>query len=207
MATHNHPRKGRGESGVDGGTFSMDDIYSLRVGMKELRAVGNEGTYSMKATGTASPEGLHQALLNDKAVIVRSQREIAGQVEMAYERGRYQTKHDAKVDSVNRQMQVIHHWYETNAGKYGYSYSFTPEGQREAVAITPPKRRTQKEIDRDNRGIYYGKRKAAEQKQKGMASVNRETLLISMGYKKQPDGSFKHPKTGQVVKLFQMPRS
>lgn len=205
VVTHNHPRKGRGESGVDGGTFSVADIQSLQVGMKELRAVGSEGTYSMKATGQADPKGLHEALVKDKSILVRAQQEVAGQVELAYEHGRYQTKHDAKVDSVNRQMQVIHHWYENHAGKYGYSYSFIPESQRDATTITPPKRRTQEEINRDNRGIHYGRRKAEAQKREGVAAVDRETLLVSMGYEKQPDGSLKHPKTGQVVQLFPMP--
>lgn len=206
VVTHNHPRKGRGESGLDGGTFSVADINTLELGMKELRAVGNEGTYSMKATRNADPVGLYKALQRDKPTIVRQQKEVAGRVEKSYEQGRFKTKHEAKATSFNQQLGVVHRWFERNSERYGYHYSFTPASERKTETVTPPKRRTQKEIDRDNRGIYYGRHKAEEQKKAGAATVDRESLLIGMGFEKQADGTLRHPKTGQVVELFQKKR-
>lgn len=206
VMTHNHPRKGRGESGLDGGTFSAADIRTLRLGMREMRAVGSEGTYCMKATSKANPEGFYEALYRDRAAIVRRQQEIAGRVEYAYEKGRYKNKHEAKVDSANQQMQEIHRWYGNHAQEYGYNYSFIPASEREDVTVTPPKRRTQKEIDRDNSGINYGKHKAELSKKNGVAAIDREQSLRDMGFEKQPDGTMKHPKTGQVVELFRMTR-
>ena len=120
IVTHNHP-------GVYGGTFSDADISTLQSGMSELRASGVEGSYSMKALKTADPQSFYKAYMRDAPQLQAAMKEIAKQNAKKRYRGY------PKYEEENRrtQLAVIHKWYEANAGKYGYSYSFEPWAEKE----------------------------------------------------------------------------
>lgn len=115
VVTHNHPDS-------YGGTFSDADISCLRMGMKELRASAKEGNYSMKATKAADPTGFYQAYEKDSKKIQTRMKTIAMQTAEkkwgSYEKYHYENR--------KAQLAVIHDWYQDNAEKYGYQYSFEP---------------------------------------------------------------------------------
>lgn len=115
IVTHNHP-------GVYGGTFSDADISTLQCGMSELRASSIEGSYSMKATKTADPQSFYKAYLREAPQLQAAMKEIA----QRNGKKRYKSYEDYEADNRRTQLAVIHKWYEENAGKYGYAYTFEP---------------------------------------------------------------------------------
>ncbi len=123
VVTHNHP-------GVYGGTFSEADIATLACGMTELRASAVEGSYSMKATKTADPQSFHKAYVRAAPEIQRQMSAIAE----ANGRKRYKSYEAYVEDNRRTQIAVIHQWYEKNAERYGYKYTFEAREGTE----TPP---------------------------------------------------------------------
>lgn len=120
IVTHNHP-------GVYGGTFSDADIATLSCGMTELRASGIEGTYSMKATKTADPQSFHKAYVRAAPALQKEMSAIAEK----NSKKKYKS-YDAYVEENRRtQLQVIHDWYEKNAIRYGFNYTFTAREEAE----------------------------------------------------------------------------
>lgn len=119
IVTHNHPSS-------FGGTFSKADIHTLSSGMKELRASAKEGTYSMKAGKGADPEGMYRAYVSQEGQIQMDMRKIAH--EMASRKWHSEEKY--KKESRKAQLSVIDKWYQENAEKYGYTYSFEPKGKK-----------------------------------------------------------------------------
>lgn len=115
IVTHNHP-------GVYGGTFSDADIGTLQCGMTELRASGIEGTYSMRAIKAADPQSFYKAYLRDAPQMQAAMTEIARK----NGKKRYKSYKAYVEDNRRTQLAVIHKWYEQNADKYGYSYTFEP---------------------------------------------------------------------------------
>ena len=114
VVTHNHP-------GRWGGTFSEADVRGMKWGAKEKRASAAEGVYSLKATRKANPEALSAAL--DKAIpgLMRRMGQISTRV------SRMNIANPQRRATINRRLQLsaIHRWYQRNAGKYGFEYTFT----------------------------------------------------------------------------------
>lgn len=109
--THNHP------AGY-GGTFSGPDIAHLTEGkLHSIRAVAREGTYSMTAKKGADYDGLNRALAKN---INKLNVKGAGKSLKAKATGKSRNEvRKAYVD-------VLHDWYNKNASKYGFTYSFKP---------------------------------------------------------------------------------
>ena len=108
--THNHP------DGY-GGTFSGADINHLTTQkLKSIRAVAREGTYSITAKKGANYDGLNRALARDLNKVATSGSVKASKVRAKGGNGNSVRK--AYVDE-------LHKWYQKNASKYGFTYSFT----------------------------------------------------------------------------------
>ena len=113
--THNHPS-------TYGGTFSEADISHLtNANLGQMRAVAKEGTYKMVATKKANPKGLNQALARDSKRIREQGAKNMAKVKQG-------TMNKRQYSSARRKAYVdtIHSWYQKNASKYGYNYTFTP---------------------------------------------------------------------------------
>ena len=121
--THNHP-------GEFGGTFSGADVNILtKYNLRAIRAVGNEGSYSLERTSNgqkaASFNQDYGRLSNQTN---RSLQNKHNDLKSKAMRG------DISVAEANRQMQEyrtglcnqMHDWLSQNSAKYGYNYVFTP---------------------------------------------------------------------------------
>ena len=107
--THNHP------SGY-GGTFSGADISHLtEAKLHSIRAVAREGTYSMTARKNADYEGLNRALAKDLNKVSKS-----GGAKASKANATGKTKNEVRKAYVDE----LHKWYQKNANKYGFTYSF-----------------------------------------------------------------------------------
>lgn len=114
VVTHNHPSRW-------GGTFSEADVHGLKWGAKEKRASAAEGVYSLKATRKANPEGFSAALDNAIPEIRRRMAQISARV------SRMGIVNPKRRATISRRLQIgaLHRWYQKNAGKYGFEYTFT----------------------------------------------------------------------------------
>lgn len=114
VTTHNHPGKW-------GGTFSVKDVEGMQLGVKEKRASAAEGVYSLKATSKANPKGLSAALNQAIPTIQRRMGQISTRVSKLH------ILNPQRRMAVNRRLQlsVLHRWYQKNAAKYGFEYTFT----------------------------------------------------------------------------------
>lgn len=111
LFTHNHP------SGY-GGTFSGEDISHLTESrLRGIRAVAREGTYSISAKKGANYDGLNRALARDLGKI-----EKAG----VSKASKYRASGKSSNEVRKAYVDVLHKWYQTNASKYGFTYTFTP---------------------------------------------------------------------------------
>ena len=114
VVTHNHPSQW-------GGTFSEADVRGMKWGAKEKRASAAEGVYSLKATRKAQPKALSDAL--DKAMpdIMRRMGQISTRI------SKWKIANPQRRATINRRLQLsaLHRWYQRNAGKYGFEYTFT----------------------------------------------------------------------------------
>ena len=109
--THNHP------SGY-GGTFSGADISHLtEAKLHSIRAVAREGTYSMTAKKGADYDGLNRALAKDLNKI-----SMRGAAKSSSARASGKSKNQVRKAYVDE----LHKWYQKNASKYGFTYSFKP---------------------------------------------------------------------------------
>ena len=123
--THNHPSE-------FGGTLSGADVNILtKYNLRAIRAVANEGTYSLERTSQtmglkASTFNRDYGVLSDKA-----NRSIRSE----YKKMRSKVMNgDVSADEANRQLaehrtsqcNQMHDWLSQNASKYGYNYVFTP---------------------------------------------------------------------------------
>lgn len=120
IVTHNHP---------NGGTFSGADIASAgNLGATEIRAVSKRyGTsYSLKAGNKADGKGLARQINKDASsldkawdnkILQINKRKYAN--EANYERAVY-----------NAYNEVMGAWLNTNAKKYGYTYSSNKTGKK-----------------------------------------------------------------------------
>ena len=107
--THNHP------SGY-GGTFSGADISHLtEAKLHSIRAVAREGTYVMTAKKGANYDGLNRALAKDLNRISAR----GGQKAQKYMKAG-KSKNQVRKAYVDE----LHKWYQKNASKYGFSYTF-----------------------------------------------------------------------------------
>ena len=111
--THNHPA-------AFGGTFSDADIYTLRYGMKELRASAKEGTYVMRARHGADPEGFMNAYSHSASDLQNKMRRIAKEVA----RKKWPSYEVFEKENRKSQLKVLDMWYNENASAYGYDYIF-----------------------------------------------------------------------------------
>lgn len=123
--THNHP-------GEFGGTFSGADVNILtKYNLRAIRAVGNEGTYSLERTSQTM--GLKASTFNrDYGTLAdKTNRSIRSE----YQKMRSKVlSGDMLADDANRQLaehrtslcNQMHDWLSQNANKYGFNYVFTP---------------------------------------------------------------------------------
>jgi len=123
--THNHP-------GEFGGTFSGADVNILtKYNLRSIRAVGNEGTYSLERTSQTM--GLKASTFNRDygALSDKTNRSIKSE----YKKMRSKVlSGDMSADDANRQLaehrtaqcNQMHDWLSQNASKYGFNYVFTP---------------------------------------------------------------------------------
>ncbi len=130
---HNHPRS---EAGVNGGTFSLPDVYCLMAGPDRMTVTASEGVYEFKPRANADIGGFVDALEEDKDKInkeMRKQRYYVGRCER---NGFYKNVDEARHDSINRQLGAIHNAYAERAEQYGIEYSFTPTdlGREQQIA-------------------------------------------------------------------------
>lgn len=106
VLTHNHPL---GDGRTIGGGFSDADVTNhIRLGFKETRATSVEGTYSFKATAKADSKGFLNAL--------------KGRKKACQEKADAIMKKNPKANAIDVYLTASHHWYQTNASKYGYEY-------------------------------------------------------------------------------------
>lgn len=120
IVTHSHPST---QQYPDiGGTFSLADVRSLSLGMKELRAVGVEGSYSFKVDSTSDVKGFIERVEKDKY-------KLQSKIEKAHNRcvekatkGDYKSKKAFWTDNSMKQCEVIHRYYQRVAKEYGIDY-------------------------------------------------------------------------------------
>ena len=120
VMTHNHPRD---DSNVNGGTFSYADINCLSLGMSEMRAVASEGTYSLKAGNHADGRGFANYMVKNKNVINKGMAGASAKVKAS----KYKSESEFHAAKFNAEMEWLSGWYSDNAGKFGYTYTFTPK--------------------------------------------------------------------------------
>lgn len=118
VMTHNHPRD---DANVNGGTFSYADINCLSLGMREMRAVASEGTYSLKAGNRANATGFANYMLSQKNVINKGMAGASAKVKAK----NYKSESEFRAAKFNAEMDWLSGWYSDNAGKFGYTYTFT----------------------------------------------------------------------------------
>lgn len=119
VMTHNHPRD---NSEVNGGTFSAADISCLSLGMKELRASAKEGTYSLKAkSNRADGAGFASYMQSQKSTINSGMAKASSKLKAKD----YKSESSFAAAKFNAEMNWLSNWYASNAGKFGYEYSFT----------------------------------------------------------------------------------
>ena len=114
VVTHNHPNQW-------GGTFSEADVRGMKWGAKEKRASAAEGVYSLKATRKANPEGLYTALENAIPGLQKRMGQISTRI------SKWNIANPQRRATINRRLQLsaLHRWYQQNAEKYGFEYTFT----------------------------------------------------------------------------------
>ena len=117
VATHNHPQGW-------GGTFSEADISSLKERPREMRASAAEGVYSMKATGRARAEAFYNAL--EKAMPRIEQQMHRAALKSFTTRVPKIANPKSRAIVLRRDaLNPLHRWYQRNAPKYGFEYTFT----------------------------------------------------------------------------------
>jgi len=160
---HNHPRS---EAGVNGGTFSLPDVYCLMAGPERMTVTASEGVYEFHPMSNADIGGFIDALEEDKDKInkeMRKQRYYVGRCER---NGFYKNVDEARRDSINRQMGAVHNAYAERAEQYGIEYSFTPSDlgreqqvARDKVDAQQKFMRGRKKVETDRYDLMSSKRK------------------------------------------------
>ena len=117
VATHNHPQGW-------GGTFSEADIAGLVMKPREIRASAAEGVYSMKATGRARAEAFNQALARDIKKI-NAQINAAALKTFRTKLPKIENPKTRAIVLRRDALNPLHRWYQRNAPKYGFEYTFT----------------------------------------------------------------------------------
>ena len=125
VLTHNHP-------GEFGGTFSGADVkVFVDYKLKAIRAVGQEGTYSLERTAKTngnSAYDFNQAFKKQSNALNQEMRKEYNSMKTKVARG------ETSVDAANKQLTDTrtsllndqHEWLTQNASKYGYNYVFEP---------------------------------------------------------------------------------
>lgn len=123
--THNHP-------GEFGGTFSGADVNILtKYDLRAIRAVGNEGTYSLERTSRTM--GLKASTFNRDYALVSDK--VNRKLRSEYKAMRSKVlSGEISADDANRhlaehrtsQCNKMHDWLSRNASTYGFNYVFTP---------------------------------------------------------------------------------
>lgn len=114
VLTHNHPVKQKDGRTISGSFSDADLTNHIKLGFKETRAVGVEGSYSFKTTSKSNPTGFQKALGTRKSTVSKAADK------------RYTQPGNTK-SYIDIYLEESHKWYSKNAGKYGYDYSFTPK--------------------------------------------------------------------------------
>lgn len=123
--THNHP-------GAFGGTFSGADVNILtKFDLRAIRAVGNEGTYSLERTSQTM--GLKSSKFNME--YAQQSNKVVRNLKAEHKRLKTKVVNgELEVDVANKQIaeyrnnqcNTLHNWLTQNAASYGYNYVFEP---------------------------------------------------------------------------------
>lgn len=116
--THNHPAGGK-DGRTIGGSFSNADLNNhINLGLRETRATSVEGTYSFKAT-----KGVKQNGAGFQKALTKRSAEVSAKADAKYKAAKAKGSTKSYIDTY---LETSHEWYQANAAKYGYTYSFTP---------------------------------------------------------------------------------
>lgn len=146
IVTHSHPSTLKYPD--VGGTFSLADVRSLSLGMKELRAVGVEGTYSLKTDSTSDVKGFIERVEKDKYKIQAKLEKVHNRCVDKVEKGEYKSKKAFWTDNSMKQHEVLHRYYQKVAKEYGIEYKL-----HENVEVV---RKMKAGVNRTNRTDYKG---------------------------------------------------
>lgn len=148
IVTHSHPST---QLYPDvGGSFSLADIRSLSLGMKELRAVGVEGTYSLKTDSTSDVAGFIKRVEKDKYMIQSKLENVHNRCCLKADKGEYKSKKAFWTDNSMKQHEVLHRYYQNVAKEYGIEYKL-----HENVEVV---RKMKAGVNKTNRSDYKGQR-------------------------------------------------
>ena len=124
--THNHPRGGKDEKDLIGGTFSGADLNTFATsGIKTIRASAAEGTYSM-SKGPKFNSSAFQAFAKSaerKSTAKFKANDMALAQDMYAKKIDYNTYKAQRAKAFNNMLVDFHNTLLAGQGQYGYTYT------------------------------------------------------------------------------------
>ena len=127
VLSHNHPRAGKNEKELLGGTFSEADLstFAKHGSMKTIRATAAEGTYSMSKGAGFDAKGFAAFAKQTDATHYKAYKNTANQLASDFNSGKitYSAYTKGNNKAFNKMLVDLHNAYLNGQKTYDYTYT------------------------------------------------------------------------------------